>query len=165
MDKQMLENKLEDITMSVLEQAAFIFADPMRSRDNLEFADIRTLQISIDYEGEAHGTLLFIIPEAICSEIHCNMLGENETESMTADCCHDAAKEIINIIGGHFLTEIYGRDAGIRLATPDIREIATDEIRGLISQNPAAVLSTGEHCLCTVAIMTEKEYEYKGSGS
>ncbi|MDB5103445.1 MAG: hypothetical protein JWP91_1134 [Fibrobacteres bacterium] len=101
----------------VLERQVFLFPDPI---DTMEFAAApeKLLASSMTFNGKCDGGLALAVPEALARIIAANFLGMDEDDPVVESHGNDSLGEILNVICGHLLTALYGRDEVFDLSIP-----------------------------------------------
>ncbi len=104
----------------VFEQAAFMFADEV---DSIEHR--LDIGVSLSFSGENSGTFELWTVGELAVTIADNLLGENAELSGDALKARqtDAVKEMLNIIAGNLITDLYGTEPIYNLAIPEKIEI------------------------------------------
>ena len=111
----------------VLEQMAFMFADPCEPEELLEEPG-ECFQVKMDYLGPRKGTVMVTTQANLGKEVGSNMLGV-DLEEMTETMVGDALKELLNMSCGQFLTSYFGSEPVFDLTVPEITKI--DEVQWL----------------------------------
>ncbi len=98
--------RIGNVLLEVLEKQAFLFVDPGEDPD-LASVDVY-LAASVGFAGAAAGRVSLAVPSAMAAELASNFLGCEPDDPAAAAQAADACKEILNIVCGHILTELYG---------------------------------------------------------
>jgi len=137
----------------VLEQMAFMFADPAEADSvSLNGGEIYLVQMS--YLGPQRGTVIVATHADLGREIACNMLGV-EPEEVTGKMVGDALKELLNMSCGQFLTTHYGQGPVFDLTVPLITRIDAGHWKQLASQPGSRLYQVDDYQL-VVSIETAK---------
>lgn len=103
----------------VFEQAAFMFADVV---DTLDCEP--TVGVSLSYDGDNSGSIELWTVRELALTIADNLLGE--TDSLSEEQLQaresDALKEMLNMIAGNLITDLYGTAPVYNLDIPAIME-------------------------------------------
>lgn len=121
-------NPRETIThvlCDVLERFAFLFPMPADGDEPAPAPD-RGVETTISFSGPHTGRLSMVLPQELCTEVAANVLGTEPDDERARERRHDAAKEMLNIICGQFLTEHYGEDMVFDLSPPDAENISNE---------------------------------------
>lgn len=112
----------------VFEQAAFMFADEV---DTIDYK--LDIGVSLSYSGENNGTVELWTVGELALTIANNLLGESGELSGDQLIARqtDAVKEMLNMIAGNLITDLYGTDPVYNLAIPE-----KIEIPGALSEIP-----------------------------
>ena len=107
---------LTDILGRVLEESAFILAEPDREPPQWGGAVLRA---SIAFESTRGGTLRLLTNTRAASEIAANMLGIDQDQEEARSSGRAAVSELLNVVGGAFLTRYFGSEVPSQLGLPD----------------------------------------------
>jgi hypothetical protein len=105
---------LTDILGQVLQGSAFIFAEPGGEPEAWDGA-ILTAQIA--FESTRGGALRLVTTPAASAEMAANMLGIDAGEEANASG-PAAVSELLNVLGGTFLTRYFGTEVPSQLGLP-----------------------------------------------
>ncbi len=105
---------LTDILGSVLQESAFIFAEP---DDEPPAWEGEVLTARIAFESTRGGTLRILTTPGGAAEIAANMLGIDPGEEADASA-RPAFSELLNVLGGAFLTRYFGTAVPSQLGLP-----------------------------------------------
>lgn len=130
-----------DTVREVLENMAFVFAEPLES-DELDNDSGPFFEVSMGFTGPKKGTIGMVAPVSLCLEMGSNMLGDDELED--TEPAADALKELLNIVCGQFLTKFYGQEPVFDLSVPVIKEITSDDRKSLAANEGAILLEADE---------------------
>jgi chemotaxis protein CheY-P-specific phosphatase CheC len=164
MDQQRLREALGKAACRVFEQTAFIFPEPADMRDGVSFDGIDFVLTELSFSGDECGRMFLMVPDEICTELSANMLGEDINDAAPKEKRFDALKEILNIIAGQVLTELYGEKAVFNLTTPEVREPSQDEFFALIDKNEYMCNVVDEHPIVTIFALKKESHEHKSIG-
>jgi CheY-specific phosphatase CheX len=107
MNEQTIRTALLETSVHIIEQAAYIFADPAQ-----HVADIAAPREyngwSVSYKGDPSGKLCFWAADNFQRQAAANMLGLSDEQELSDAQCDDAMRELLNMIAGNFLTRLYG---------------------------------------------------------
>lgn len=128
----MPEDHSEELTRvfnEVLEQFAFMFADPPDSEDiNLE-EDIAVASMS--FQNASAGRLELIVPQSMGPVLSANVLGLDPDDELVLKAPYDALKELLNVTCGNILTAIAGDELVFDLTVPVVEERDREEWNAL----------------------------------
>lgn len=105
---------LTDILGSVLQESAFIFAEP---DDEPPAWQGEVLTARIAFESTRGGSLRILTTPAGAAEIAANMLGIDAGEEADQNA-RAAFSELLNVLGGAFLTRYFGSAVPSQLGLP-----------------------------------------------
>jgi Chemotaxis phosphatase CheX len=106
---------LEDVLGEVLQEAAFVFAEPA---DEPERWNPPVLTAEIAFESVRGGILRLALPPRGAVEIAANMLGVDPCDPEAEEHGRAAVAEILNVIGGVFVTRFFGTQVQTQLGLP-----------------------------------------------
>ena len=105
---------LTDILGQVLQESAFIFAEPDEEPEAWEG---EALVARIAFESTRGGSLRLVTTLLAASDIAANMLGIDPGEEADANG-RAAVSELLNVLGGAFLTRYFGTAVPSQLGLP-----------------------------------------------
>jgi hypothetical protein len=106
---------LEEVLGQVLQEAAFVFAEPA---DEPEGWAPPVLTAQIAFECVRGGVLRLALPPRGAVEIAANMLGVDPGDPEAEEHGRAAVAEILNVIGGAFVTRFFGSKVPSQLGLP-----------------------------------------------
>jgi Chemotaxis phosphatase CheX len=109
-----------------LEEAAFVFAEPTEDPPPFD-ADVIAARLA--YGGAHSGELLLAAPHDLAATLAANLLGEEEGGASVTGDDLDAVGEILNMIAGAFVLELFGPDVGCKLGLPRVQRLTPEEYR------------------------------------
>ncbi len=107
---------LTDILGHVLEESAFILAEPGQEPAQWDGSILRAC---IAFESTRGGTLRLLTNAQAASEIAANMLGIDQGDEEARTSGRAAVSELLNVVGGAFLTRYFGTAVPSQLGLPD----------------------------------------------
>jgi hypothetical protein len=122
-----MSENYSDILYRVLEETlenlAFMFAEEVDANE-ISTADTEWVEGTMNFSGDLHnGTLTMIVPNNISNELAGNILGIDDFSEEAAKLGQDSLKEVLNVICGRVLTEIYGEEPLFELSIPELKTI------------------------------------------
>lgn len=78
------------------------------------------LNIRIEYSGKHAGELGLIMERPLASQIAARILGLGSTDDIYDDMIEDAVRELINVVCGHFVTQMYGYTPILKISMPKV---------------------------------------------
>ncbi|MGL1901243.1 MAG: chemotaxis protein CheX [Fibrobacterales bacterium] len=130
--KSDLEKVARTVICDILEGAAFVFTD-----DFLEEVPEKgwsTKGITIEFNGAHTGILHMWSSDELLALFAANMLGVEEESTQNDSVELDAGKEVLNMITGLLITELYGTDGVYNLTIPEVIDVSSLEV-DLVSEN------------------------------
>jgi len=106
---------LEEVLGQVLQEAAFVFAEPS---DEPDCWTPPVLIAQIAFESVRGGMLRLTLPPRGAVEIAANMLGVDPGDPEAETQGRAALAEILNVIGGAFVTRFFGTKVPSQLGLP-----------------------------------------------
>jgi chemotaxis protein CheY-P-specific phosphatase CheC len=140
---QLTDIQLAEVVARMLEEAAFIFAEPATGVSLPE--ELVTSELSFD--GPMSGLLLLAGTPDLAIELAANMLGLEANDAETQQRSEDAIGEMLNIISGALLEGWFGSEAVCVLGSPSVaRVFRADYLKRIENaQRVAALVSDDEH--------------------
>jgi hypothetical protein len=132
MNKNTVFESIKNTAGTILEDSAYLFTASLEDG----FPDVATWQaqgIALSYtDDDRHisGEIHMWYPPEISTIAAANMLGVDETDEKALSKGDDALREILNILAGNLLTELYGEDVLFNLTVPyeiDQNQLVDDE--------------------------------------
>ena len=123
-----------DILYRVLEESmenlAFMFAESV-DYSEISMNDTECVKVSMNFTGDLYnGSLLMILPNNISNELAANILGIDDFSEEANNLGHDSLKEVLNVICGRVLTEIFGMEPLFDLSIPELEIISSNDLDG-----------------------------------
>jgi hypothetical protein len=106
---------LTDVLGNVLQDSAFMFVEP--SDEPAEWGD-RVFTASLTFESERSGTLRLNMAVPVGVELAANMLGTEVDDPEAEENGRAAVSEVLNVIGGSFVTRYFGTKVATQLGIP-----------------------------------------------
>ncbi len=104
------QNSLSD----TFQNLAFMFIDDFLPSSS-QLTGEKNIQAFISFSGAESGVISLIADSQLCVQLAQNILG---TESNVDNYETDVLGEVLNHIGGKFLTDCFGEDSAVSLGTP-----------------------------------------------
>jgi CheY-specific phosphatase CheX len=136
MPAELSSSLLEVILRRTLEEAAFVYFEP--GEVSVE-AEGPVLEARLRYAGDDEGELRLALSESFASTLAANMLGEEEGGAAVTGDDRDAVGELLNMIAGALVLEVFGRYARCALDIPQVRRVGVDEHRRALEQADVSV--------------------------
>ena len=134
----------------VLEDAAFIFTDELEPETHPSAAWTAD-GVSLTFSGERSGSFRLWADEGFVSLLAENMLGIVPDDPTAQEKKADAFKELVNIIAGNSLTELFGTTAVFELGIPQRADGATREA-DCVRADAIRLQAEGNSLVCVVDI-------------
>jgi hypothetical protein len=106
---------LTDILGTVLQDSAFMFVEP--SEEPPTWGD-KVFAASLTFESARSGTLRFNVAGPVGIELAANMLGTELDDPEAEENGRAAVSEVLNVIGGAFVTRYFGTKVPSQLGIP-----------------------------------------------
>jgi Chemotaxis phosphatase CheX len=121
-----------------LEEAAFVFAEPTDDPPPFE-GDV--IEARLAYSGAHSAELVLAAPHDLAATLAANLLGEEEGGASVTGDDLDALGELLNMIAGSLVLELFGPEAGCKLGLPRVKRVSPTEYgRELARAHAAATL-------------------------
>ncbi len=115
---------LPKIFSDVLGELAFVFpSEPDEDTPKPRY----TLQARIAYSGAKSGMLRLRCDGRFASTIAANLLGLDPEDSAAEQARLDALKELLNVLAGNLVTELYGTEGLFELSIPEVVPVLPDQ--------------------------------------
>jgi hypothetical protein len=132
---------LRGTTSLMLEEAAFLFCEPME--EPMAWPD-RLIEARISFSGPRRGVMRLRVTEAFGIELAANLLGIEPGDEDAGVQARAAVAEMLNIVCGALVAEWFGTGQVCQLGIPEIAEIAS----GAGAANPH----------CAVALIADERH-------
>jgi hypothetical protein len=129
---------LTDILGTVLQDSAFMFVEP--SDEPAQWGE-KVFAATLAFESVKGGTLRLTMALPVGVELAANMLGTEIDDPEAEENGRAAVSEILNVIGGAFVTRFFGTKVPSQLGLP----------QALLSSNPAS----GPNTTCSAMVRSE----------
>lgn len=111
------------VVIEILEEAAFLFTEPM-DENNASEVSSEVFVAKLGYFGPSKGEMVFSTPLNVASELAANLLGLEPDDPEVAGKGAEAVGEMLNIIGGALLKEWFGSEADFEMGIPVVERIS-----------------------------------------
>jgi hypothetical protein len=108
---------VSEVLCDILQKYAFVFPEPVEA-DNALATESRLLRVEMGFSGDRSGVFELFAPLELCREITANLLGYDLDDPFVNNNPEDGMKEILNIVGAHCLSRIFGDDKRFNVAIP-----------------------------------------------
>lgn len=130
---------LELLVQEALEQAAFLFVDPVKEL----VLPSQLVQASLSFTGPACGCMTLTTTPGVANQVAANMLGVDMDDGDSAKHADNALGELLNILAGMMTPRLSGSPNKCTLHPPRVIHIAS------VLDSPTATLSVqftaGQH--------------------
>lgn len=107
----------EMVITNILANMAFLFPERIDGNETQNADTWNAKGFELKFSGANTGSVRMWIEESLATSLAANMLGCDESE-IDQRKAFDASKEILNIITGSLITELYGKKDLIKLHLP-----------------------------------------------
>jgi hypothetical protein len=118
MDKEQVRGASVMVLGRILESAAFLFTDSFDVTDRPEIDTWDCEGVQLAYTGHSAGYFHLWTSRSLARCAAANMLGCDEQAAGNEAKMIDALKELLNMIAGNMLTQLYGNEPVFRLGIP-----------------------------------------------
>lgn len=129
----MNRDEINEITLQVvgrvLEETAYLFTDEIDESEVPDIANWEAEGVKLhftEHNGVRLGAVHLWVSKGFASLAASNMLGVDEDDALAAEKGMDALREILNVVLGNLLTEIYGEDPVFDITLPT--DLSSDHI-------------------------------------
>ncbi len=112
-----VQKKARRVICDILEGATFVFTDDLV--DKIPTPDWDAHGVAVSFQGLNTGKIHMWAPPEIMSLFAANMLGLEEDDEKATEGGLDATKEVLNMVTGRFITEVYGEEEVYNLSIPE----------------------------------------------
>lgn len=119
MSETMVADTLSQVSSRILEDAAFVFTDLLDPQQRPDVDSWSAEGASLEFSGEKKGVLHMWASEGFARYAAANMLGIDEDAEDAGQKGMDALKELLNMVVGNFLTDLYGEEPIFDLGLPE----------------------------------------------
>lgn len=121
---------LSKVAVRILEEAAFLFSDDLAPAERPDHS-WQPIGAALEYEGdEDSGRLEVWADLAMVRSLASNMLGLDEEDPESTAHVSDALKELLNMVLGNVLTEVWGTAPVFHLGIPTLLDAEAWDPRG-----------------------------------
>jgi len=110
---------LTEVLSNVLEEAAFFMIEPEAVPESF---DGEVFAASIDFEAMRGGQLRLIASRNLARNLAANMLGIDPADAEADEQGRNALGEILNVLGGAFVTRHFGTKTPFQLGLPTVAD-------------------------------------------
>ncbi len=111
------QDQLGRTFLGIVEQLTFMFGEPM-PKEELDVEDTSFLMTSMKFTGDLTGQLTLAVPMEITAEIAANIMGLEPEDVDSEEMRRDAVAEMLNVVCGHVIMDLGGKDANFKLDSP-----------------------------------------------
>ncbi len=108
--------------MSIVERLTFMFGEAV-DKDDLDTEGIDFTLARMSFIGDMVGNLSVAVPTAITAEIAANILGLEAEDLSDKAMLDDALGEMVNVVCGHIIMDLIGKDANFKLHSPEVLSV------------------------------------------
>jgi len=124
MASELSSELLAQCLVRTLEEAAFVFAEPTGDPPPFEG---EVIEARVTYSGGHSGELLLASPHGLAATLAANLLGEDEGGASVTGDDFDALGELLNMVVGSLVLELFGPEAGCKLGLPRVKRVSAQE--------------------------------------
>ena len=119
MDKQKWEEVVRHVIPWVFEEGAFMFSE-VAGRDMFDARESDLVKAELFYRGAQAGNLILATQGLFAVHLAANMLGRDPFDAFLIPLADDAVGEILNMLAGNLLANLYGTTADIDIGMPKV---------------------------------------------
>ncbi|GHS94118.1 hypothetical protein FACS1894139_14420 [Planctomycetales bacterium] len=117
---------LRQVFIKVLDEQMFLFAEDVDLAE-APAVDEPMSAVTITYHGYSRGELYLALSRRFCRIITGSSLGVDESEIPASVDLDDAARELLNMTCGQFMTAYFGEEPVFDLCPPQCRGLTAEE--------------------------------------
>jgi CheY-specific phosphatase CheX len=122
-----MNEKAMKVIINILNECSYIFADPVSEEEIPPLNELNLKGVFLEYSGHKSGHVSLLANDEFLKYAAANMLGIDENSNDAIEKGFDSIKEILNMVVGNLLTEIYGCDPVFDIGIPRVLE-SLDEV-------------------------------------
>ncbi len=130
---------VSDVFTEVLEEFAFIFVETEPDDQSEEPEKIVCSEISFTGQ-ELKGSMGIAVSWQKCLELADNLLGTDDQEVLSDKAVENALEELVNVVCGRLLAELYGTGVVFDLSIPEARALSRQEWENLSESENATLV-------------------------
>jgi CheY-specific phosphatase CheX len=123
MQNEITLQELEYIVVDILQEAAFVFAEPSESSG---WEDESLLVARLGFKGPASGEMILSCNQSMATDFAANLLGVDPDDPDAVMRGSDALGEMLNIVGGTLLANWFGVNGDFEMEIPSVVELKTE---------------------------------------
>ena len=149
---RMDHESLERIVIGILQEAAFVFAEPTEKRA----PDEREVLVArLGFDGPTSGEMLLSCSPIVATDLAANLLGIEPDDPDAEARGGDAIGEMLNIVGGALLADWFGIDGKFEMGVPSVSQLTpADYVRQTDNAYLMLPLETDEGERIDVAVLS-----------
>jgi len=128
----------------VAEQLTFMFGEVV-PKDEANTPDKLFTKARMTFTGDLAGTLSLAVPSDTTAEIAANILGLEPEDIETESMMNDALAEMLNVVCGHVIMSMVGKDANFKLATPVTDFVSEEQYAHMMASEEYVTLLLDEN--------------------
>ncbi len=156
---------INETVQGVLEQTAFMFPEPADMASGVPFEDFEYVLVNLKFTGDKAGNIKMIIPVDFCAELSANLLGEDIGDVDPEENNFDSAKELLNIVSGRLLVDLYGDEALFSLTGLEVKKLDNDSFFSIIEGGEYHCCMVDDYPVITIFTLQEQIDECKSTSS
>lgn len=156
---------ISETVSSVLEKTAYMFPESVDITSELTFDEFEYVLVSLNFTGHKSGEIKMVFPVEFCAELSANLLGEDIENVDPGENDFDSAKELLNIVSGQLLVNLFGDQSIFSLINLEVRKIEREAFYNVIAGCEFFCCMIDRFPVITVFTLQEKVDEYKSINS
>jgi len=156
---------INEAVSGVLEQTAYMFPEPLDGDTEVSFEDFEYVLVKLNFSGDKSGEVKMIIPVDFCAELSANLLGEDIGDVDPEENDFDSARELLNIVSGQLLVDLYGNEALFSLTDLEVKKLEKDAFSSMIEDCEYHCCMVDDYPVITIFNTQEVENECKSISS
>ncbi|HMB30892.1 MAG TPA: chemotaxis protein CheX [Desulfohalobiaceae bacterium] len=133
------QSVVSDVLTEVLEEFAFIFVET-EPDEEIEEPD-EVVYAEINFNGQdVEGVLGIAVSWQKCLELADNLLGADEQENLSERAVENALEELVNVVCGRLLAELYGTNVIFDLSIPETKALSKKKWNNLMQSEETVLV-------------------------
>ncbi|MCP4703640.1 MAG: hypothetical protein GY865_03440 [candidate division Zixibacteria bacterium] len=165
MSNKKIMDVINETVSGVLEQTAFMFPEPADMASGVPFEDFEYVMVKLNYSGDKVGNVKMMLPVDFCAELSANLLGEDIGDVDPEENNFDSAKELLNIVSGQLLVDLYGDEALFSLTDLEVTKLENEDFFKMIEGTEYHCCMVDDYPVITIFTLQEQTDECKSISS
>ena len=165
MSNEKIMDVINETVSAVLEQTAFMFPEPADMDSGVPFEDFEYVLVTLNFSGDKSGGTKMLLPIDFCAELSANLLGEDIGDVDPEENNFDSARELLNIVSGQLLVNLFGEEALFSLTDLAVKKIESESYFKMIEGTEYHCCMVDDYPVITIITLQGKTDECKSISS